>query len=64
MNFLRLLKVIVFSIFSVLFAALFCFYFFGTVQTLSYRLAVIFLALIFISNFNAKLLITYFQNKK
>lgn len=63
MDFLNLLKAIVFSLLGILLAAVFCIYIFKTTEILSYRLVAIFLSLIFVSNSVAKLLSSYFESK-
>lgn len=61
---LAFLKVAVLSIIALLAAAIFCFYFFTVIQTFAYRLVIIFIVLIFVSNFLSSLLADYLDNKK
>lgn len=59
-----LLKVVLFSVLALWVAVGFCFYFFSVIEIFSYRLVIVFIALIFVSNFLASLLADYFANKK
>lgn len=60
----NLIRVTLFFVLSVFFSFVFCVYFFSLVETLSYRLVVLFLFVIFISNLGARLLILYYEDKK
>jgi hypothetical protein len=59
-----ILEIILLIIGSALITVLICAFFFGVVHLVVYRLIVVFLVLIFISNLMAKLAIVYFKNKK
>jgi hypothetical protein len=59
-----ILEITLLVIGSAFITALICAFFFGLVHLVVYRLIVIFLVLIFISNLGAKLSIIYFKNKK
>lgn len=62
-NFLNLLKVAVLSFLVFISATLFCVLFFYLTEVVAYRLVVVFLALIFVSNALAKLSLFYVENK-
>lgn len=63
-NFFSILTMVIAASLSFLLAVFFCIYLFSKTEVLSYRLVTIFLSLIFLSNFNAKLLIANFKNKR
>lgn len=60
---LSILKVVSVWLSGIAIAVLICFYSFGLTEVLSYRLVVIFLCMIFVSNLGAKLWLAYFENR-
>lgn len=59
-NYLNILKVMVFSVMSLLLAVISSVYLFEATNVLSFRIVTVFLALIFVSNLGSKFLIAYF----
>lgn len=58
------LKTVVYCAFGVALAGI-CFYFvFANVTSLIYRIVMVFLTLIFLSNFVAKVIVSYFHQRK
>ncbi len=60
---LSVLKVVCIWLSGIAVAVFICIYSFGLTAVLSYRLVVIFLCMIFVSNLGAKLWLAYFENR-